>query len=274
LINKFALFSTEGVSKIEIKFCSLASGSKGNCHLLKTEDTNILIDLGLTLKDLEARLNLLGLKSSDIDGVIVSHEHSDHIKGIGPFSRRFGAPIFVNYPTLKAATEKLGKVKNIHEFDSAEKFEINDLVITPFSTSHDAADPVGFTISVYDKKIGIATDMGIATNLVKTHLKACDILVVESNHDYELLMNGPYPWFLKQRIRGRQGHLSNIDALELINEVVTEKTEHIILAHMSETNNAEAKVVSSVIDHYNKTKGASINFALTNQYHPAAMVMI
>ncbi len=255
-----------------MKFCSLASGSKGNCHLLQTAESKILIDIGLSLKDLTARLERISLTPDQIDAVIITHEHSDHIKGLGVFSRKIGADIYLNYPTLKSAESKLGKVRNLHEFDSAEPFRINELEISPFSVSHDAADPVGFTITADDKKAGLATDMGIVTNLVRNALSDCDILLVESNHDYEQLMNGPYPWHLKQRIRSRHGHLSNVDAFELINEIVTEKTRHIVVGHLSETNNNESHVYRDLIEPYKSNENSDLLFVIANQYRPAAVV--
>jgi phosphoribosyl 1,2-cyclic phosphodiesterase len=237
---------------------------------LQTKKSKILIDLGISLKDLESRLNLIGVAADEIDAVLVSHEHNDHIKGVGPLSRRYGTNIYINYPTLQKSMHKIKRI-NAHEFDSAEKFAINDLTITPFSVSHDAADPVGFTFAAYGKKIGIATDLGVATNLVKANLKDCDMLIVESNHNSKMLMKGPYPWHLKQRVRSRQGHLSNEAALELINEVVCEKTRHVFFAHMSEINNTKDKVHSDIIDLYGKMDRNNLKFTITNQAKPAAV---
>lgn len=263
--------SNQGVCKIKVRFCSIASGSKGNCYYLETKSSKILIDIGISLKELKARLSLIGVDINDINAALVSHEHGDHTRSVGSFSRSLDKSVYVNYPTLKAVPETM-RFKNVHEFDSAEPFMISDLLITPFSVSHDAADPVGFTISVEGKKIGIATDLGVATNLVKTNLSDCDILIIESNHDHDLLINGPYPWHLKQRIRSRHGHLSNDDAIELINEVVCDNTTHVFLAHLSETNNDEAKAYQNVMNNYKNGTERPIEFIVTNQYRPAAIV--
>jgi phosphoribosyl 1,2-cyclic phosphodiesterase len=240
---------------------------------LQTEESKILIDLGLSLKDLERRLALIGIAPSEIDAVLISHEHSDHIRGINALTRRFGTKVYINYPTLKEALKKIKKL-NAHEFDSSERFTINDVTVTPFSVSHDAVDPVGFTLSVSDKRIGIATDLGVATNLVRTNLSDCDLLVIESNHDSEMLMNGPYPWFLKQRVRSRHGHLSNEAALNLLSEVAGERTKHVICAHLSETNNNEEKVGSNVVDLYKKKKRSDLKFIITSQVRPAKVVEV
>ena len=229
--------------------------------------------MGLSLRDLEFRLNLLGVKATELDAVLISHEHNDHIRGIGALSRRYGTKVYINYPTLKNAVADTKKI-NAHEFDSAEGFLINEIKVTPFSVSHDAADPVGFTFHVNDKKIAIATDLGVVTNLVRTNLKDCDILVVESNHDQTMLMNGPYPWFLKQRVHGRQGHLSNEDALALIRDVVCEKTKHVLFAHLSEINNNTAKVHDDVINLYKKENGNDLKFTISSQAKPAEVLEI
>ncbi|MFC1856002.1 MBL fold metallo-hydrolase, partial [Thermodesulfobacteriota bacterium] len=242
-------------------------------YLLQSEKSKILIDLGLSMKELEARLSLIGVLPNEIDAVLVTHEHNDHVKGVFPFSRRYGTKVYINYPTIKRTITKMKKVA-VDEFDSAEPFTLNDLKITPFSVSHDAADPVGFAISAGDKKVAIATDLGIVTNLVRTNLMGCDALVIESNHDPDMLMSGPYPWFLKQRVRGREGHLSNEAALELLGDVVCEKTKHVFMAHLSEVNNAEQKVIEDVIKLHKKRDNSDISFTISCQKSTSEIIEI
>jgi phosphoribosyl 1,2-cyclic phosphodiesterase len=220
--------------------CTLASGSKGNSTYVSDGATAILIDAGLSGTEIEKRLNSRNLSAGHLDAVVVSHEHSDHIKAVGVLSRRFKLPVYINR-NAKPALRQLGKIIELRMFDCGATFQINNLILHPFSTSHDAADPVGFTIGQNGTKIGIATDLGIATAMVKEHLKSCALLILESNHDPDMLAEGPYPWPLKQRIKSRTGHLSNVDSKNLLLELRHDKLEHVILAHLSETNNTPQK---------------------------------
>jgi phosphoribosyl 1,2-cyclic phosphodiesterase len=177
-----------------------------------------------------------------LSAVVVTHEHTDHIHGAGVLSRRYNIPIYINSKTFAAAEKKLGRVDRIHLFECGKPFCIDGLEINPFSISHDAADPLGMTVEfakakIAKAKIGIATDLGIATQLVKQHLHGCTLLYLEANHDPGMLNAGPYPWYLKQRVKGRTGHLSNQDAATLVAEVKTDSLAHVILAHLSEQNN-------------------------------------
>jgi phosphoribosyl 1,2-cyclic phosphodiesterase len=175
--------------------------------------------------------------------MIVSHEHADHVRGVGILSRRFDLPVYLSAKTRPEASLTLGKIQEIRSFECGQPFNVNTLDIHPFSTAHDAEDPAGFTISRNGRKIGIATDLGIATAMVKQNLKGCDLLILEANHDPDMLMNGPYPWPLKQRIKGRTGHLSNQASGALLSELKHDKLQHVILAHLSETNNTPAKAM-------------------------------
>ncbi len=223
-----------------LSLCMLASGSRGNAIFVTDGATSILIDAGLSGKEIERRMGVAGLCPSTLSAIFVTHEHSDHIKGVGVLSRRYQLPVYITDPTLSAAPQ-LGKLHAIEPMQCGETFSLNGFQVHPFSISHDAADPVGFTIQCGDTKIGIATDLGIATGVVKEHLKGSDLLVLEANHDPDLLLNGPYPWPLKQRIKSRSGHLSNHDAKELLSEIQHETLQHVVLAHLSEENNTPEK---------------------------------
>jgi len=189
------------------------------------------------MRETRSRLGLIGVGLEDIDAIVVSHEHIDHVRGVGPISRAFGTPVYMSSPTLRSAAGLIGEGVDIREFESGSVFSIGGMYIEPFSTSHDAADPVGFTVQAGGRKLGIATDLGYASHLVIERLKGCGMLVIESNHDPVMLKNGPYPWNVKQRVSGRDGHLSNSDAARLVSELLHPGLERVLLAHMSQTNN-------------------------------------
>jgi len=224
----------------------LASGSRGNATYISDDRTAILIDAGLSGVEIQRRMARKGLDPNNLDAILVSHEHADHIHGVGVLSRRFGLRVYINDGTRQASGSALGKLTGICPFSCGHAFAIGSLAIHPFSISHDAEDPAGFSISCNGAKVGVATDLGIATGVVKTHLKACDILILEANHDPQMLIDGPYPWPLKQRIRGRSGHLSNDDTALLLETLQHDRLAHVILAHLSEENNTPEKARQAV----------------------------
>jgi phosphoribosyl 1,2-cyclic phosphodiesterase len=187
--------------------------------------------------EIASRLGSLDVDPSSLDGVIVTHEHSDHLSGAGIISRRFGFPLHITPSTHQAATRRLGKIPQPVYYNSGDPFKIGDLTLEPFSVPHDAVDPVGLLISDGSIRVGIVTDLGYVTNLVREKLRGCDCLVLESNHDPELLRIGPYPWELKRRVRGRHGHLSNDEAASLLSDLVHEEMKLVVLAHISQKNN-------------------------------------
>ncbi|MCG6909678.1 MAG: MBL fold metallo-hydrolase [Deltaproteobacteria bacterium] len=229
-----------------LSICMLASGSKGNAIYISDGATSLLVDAGLSGVEIERRLRSHGLDPRDIDALIISHEHADHTRGAGILSRRFHLPVYISEKTKRGAAATIGKIDDIRPFRCGQPFCVNTLDVYPFSIAHDAEDPAGFTIERNGRKIGIATDLGIATNMVKQHLKGCDLLILEANHDPEMLMSGPYPWPLKQRIKSRTGHLSNQASGELLYELKHDSLQHVILAHLSETNNTPDKVLREV----------------------------
>jgi phosphoribosyl 1,2-cyclic phosphodiesterase len=226
--------------------CILASGSKGNAIFISSGDTSLLIDAGLSGIEIDRRLRSRGLDPKNLDAILVSHEHSDHIQGVGVLSRRYKLPVYINSKTRRSAVSRLGDLFDFKKFECGSMFTINDLSIHPFSISHDAQDPCGFTINQNGTKIGIATDLGIATSMVKAHLQGCTLLILEANHDEQMLINGPYPWPIKQRIKSRTGHLSNEASKTLLNELQHDGLKHVMLAHLSETNNTPQKAVNEV----------------------------
>jgi phosphoribosyl 1,2-cyclic phosphodiesterase len=226
--------------------CSVASGSKGNAVYISDGETSVLFDAGISGIDIEKRMASRGISPGDIDAIVVSHEHIDHIRGVGVLSRRYKIPVYMNAGTSEAAAPVVKTLHREETFSCGRKFSINRLTVHPFSISHDAADPAGFTISFDGLKIGLATDLGIATGMVKQHLRDCDLLFIEANHDVKMLEDGPYPWSVKQRIKSRGGHLSNEDSKLLLAELKHEKLKHVVLGHLSETNNTPEKALSQV----------------------------
>lgn len=236
----------EGSGDDGASLCLLASGSKGNAIYVSDGDTAILVDAGLSGIEIERRMASRNLNPADLDAIVVSHEHDDHVRGVGVLSRRYGLPVYITEKTRAAASAQLKTLKKPVAFDCGVPFEINTLKIHPFSISHDAADPAGFTIAVRQKKIGIATDLGVVTAMVRHHLQSCHALILEANHDPDMLLSGPYPWHLKQRVHGRSGHLSNIDSRMLLEQIGHEDLEHVILAHLSEINNTPDKAAAEI----------------------------
>jgi phosphoribosyl 1,2-cyclic phosphodiesterase len=221
----------------------LASGSKGNAIFVSDGLTAILIDAGLSGAEIERRMKSRQLSPESLDAIVVSHEHADHIRSVGVLSRRFNLPVYISRKTEAAAASHLGKIQDVRYFEVGTGFSVGEMCIHPFSVSHDAEDPAGFAIRQNGKKIGIATDLGIATAMVKEHLKGCDVLVIEANHDPAMLITGPYPWPLKQRVRDRTGHLSNEASANLLAEINHDRLSHVVLAHLSETNNTPEKAI-------------------------------
>lgn len=216
-----------------IGFCPLASGSKGNCVYLGLPKTKILIDIGISYKDVVARLGEIGVDISEIDAILITHEHMDHIEGLKTLIGKVEIPVFVNSETAKGIYLNLKVMPNFKIFTTDETFEFKDLVIHPFSIQHDTLDPVAFVIKAGEKKIGICTDLGFVTTLVRKNLENCDYLYVEANHDINMLFSSRRPEALKKRISGRQGHLSNIECVDLIRSVFHPKLKHVFLAHLS-----------------------------------------
>lgn len=226
------------------ELCVLASGSRGNAVYVSDGHHAVLFDAGLSGREIERRLRSRGLQPDSLRAIVVSHEHSDHVQGVGVLSRRWQLPVYISRKT--AAGTAVGRLHRCVHFECGTGFQIDTLRIHPFSLSHDAADPSGFTIGVNGWKIGIATDLGCVTAMVRHHLAGCRALVLEANHDPDMLLTGPYPWPLKQRIRSRTGHLSNSDCGVLLGELRHEGLHQVVLAHLSETNNTPEKAFQTV----------------------------
>jgi len=222
----------------------LASGSKGNCTLVSSSGTRLLIDAGLSCRELLRRLLACGQDPCAIDAVLITHEHSDHIGGLRVLARRLKIPVYITGATYQAYQKGVRDcagnrvaLERREMFCSGTAFQIGDITVTPFTIPHDAIDPVGFTFRSDGIKVGICTDLGYMPASVRDHLRGCHVLMIESNHDLELLRGGPYPWSVKQRVMSRVGHLSNDALADFLTSDYDGGAEFVILAHLSEQNN-------------------------------------
>ncbi|PKM50711.1 MAG: ribonuclease Z [Firmicutes bacterium HGW-Firmicutes-7] len=221
--------------------CSIASSSSGNCIYIGDENTHLLIDVGISGKKIAEGLSLLDVSPQDLKGILITHEHSDHIKSLGIMARRFSIPIYATKDTWNELLtySKLGKIDpSLHiEITADISFQIDDICIHPFNTSHDAVNPVCYTFTKNNKKISIATDLGCYNDYIKEKLVHSNVLFIEANHDIKMLEVGKYPYFLKQRILSDLGHLSNEMSGKLISELIHKDLKHVILGHLSQENN-------------------------------------
>ena len=245
-------------------FCPLASGSKGNSIYLGTEKSKILIDAGLSAKALIQRLAQLNVDIADIDAILISHEHSDHIQGLKVLAYRMGIPVLANTETAKGIVATFHDCPKFKIFSTGETFEFGDLEIHPFSIQHDTLDPVAFTVKTGALKMGFCTDLGFVTSLVANQLRDCDYLYIEANHQPSMVHASPRPMVYKQRVLGRSGHLSNEACGGLLSQVAHPGLKHVHLAHLSsECNSPEVamKVVGDIL----AEKGISLDMCVAPQ---------
>lgn len=218
-----------------LNVCALASGSKGNSVFLDGPDGALLVDAGLSAREIVKRIHTVGGDPARIKAILVTHDHTDHTRGVRVLAKRLSIPVIGTRGTLETAG--LCEAAIVSHIRPGKEFQAAGFIVHPFSLPHDASDPVGFVLSVAGTRVGIATDLGCATALVQTRLQECDFLFLESNHDEKMLMEGPYPWFLKQRIRSRMGHLSNEASAGILAELIHGGLRGVVLAHLSEMNN-------------------------------------
>ena len=260
----------------------LASGSKGNSTIVASSTTRILVDAGLSCRELIKRMRIAGEDPASLDAILITHEHQDHVQGLAVTARKLGIPVYLTEPTHRAwvrwltprkrttyaewleqrrhaanqptpepdaeeasaVEESLSEPANdpaalpaVEYFQSGSSFRIGDIAVMPFTTPHDAVDPVGFVFEVEAARVGLATDLGYIPSNLHVHLRRCDVLMLESNHDLEMLRDGPYPWSVKQRVMSRVGHLSNDAASEFLARSYDGQAAYVVLAHLSESNN-------------------------------------
>ncbi len=223
-----------------MRFSVLGSGSRGNSVYIESGETSILIDAGFSGKELEKRLACIDRNLSQVRALCITHEHNDHICGAGIISRRHKIPVYINEGTFEAGCKKMGTLYDTKTFTTGESLQVGELAIRSFRVSHDTADPVGFVISNGTKSLGYCTDTGKTSHLIAQRLHSCHGVILEFNHDLQLLKLGPYPLPLQQRVRSSRGHLSNDDAGSFLSQLMGGTVREVVLAHLSEKNNTVA----------------------------------
>jgi phosphoribosyl 1,2-cyclic phosphodiesterase len=231
---------------VAVRVVPLASGSSGNATLVEFGNTRILVDAGVSSLGLVRRLEALHVAPSSLAAILLTHEHHDHAQGLERFSRRHRVPAATTPEALEALNLSPSHLAGWFPFEPGASFEIETVRVSAFSVPHDAANPVGFVLEAEGVRVGIVTDLGHATTLVVERLRGCDVLMVEANHDDRMLVAGPYPWHLKQRVGGRMGHLSNDEAARLLSAAADERCRAVVLAHLSERNNEPGKARDAV----------------------------
>jgi phosphoribosyl 1,2-cyclic phosphodiesterase len=221
---------------LSVRICVLGSGSRGNSTLIATERTRLLVDAGFSRKETYRRLASIGERADGFDAIVISHEHSDHINGLQSLALDLRVPIYIS-DTTRDVIRWDPRVNAFEEIAAGKRLSIGDIEVTPFAIPHDAADPVAFTFEMQGIKLGVVTDLGYIPEVVKQRVQGCHCLVFESNHDLEMLKVGPYPWYVKQRVMGRHGHLSNAATAEFLGGEFDGAAQVLVLAHLSENNN-------------------------------------
>lgn len=233
-----------------LELCAIASGSSGNCICVGSDHTHVLIDAGVSGKKIENGLNEIDLKTSEMQGILVTHEHIDHIAGLGVLARRYGIPIFATEKTVDAIlhTKSVGKIDEdlFQVIHPGRRFSIGDLVFHPIGISHDAADPVAYKVLYEEKSVAVVTDLGNYNQAIVDELQGLDALLLEANHDVKMLQMGIYPYPLKQRILGDRGHLSNERSGQLLCELLHDDFKSVVLGHLSKENNYEELAYEAV----------------------------
>ena len=261
-----------------LKFCSLYSGSSGNSLFVQSNNTKLLIDCGTSAKKIENALESIDIDITDIDAILVTHEHSDHVQGLGTISKKHDIPVFANFETWNAMKTQKDKISNsnIKIFENDTEFQIGNLQIFPFSTPHDAANPCGFSICNGTKKISIATDLGHITENIYTNIKDSKFMLLEANYEPEILKVSNYPYALKQRIAGPHGHLSNIDAGQTVSNLFGKELKEVMLGHLSKENNFPEMAYKTVLEQliHNNIDTNDIKISVASRFNPSSTITI
>ena len=265
-----------------MEFCSIASGSSGNCTFVQTQETALLVDAGITCKRITDGLHSIDRDPSELDGILITHEHSDHIQALGVLSRKYHIPMYATPGTIEYLmhAKSLGKVdpELFHMITPDNRFEIGDITIEPFRISHDAAEPAGYRMTDGKRSFAVATDMGCYDDYIIDHLKGLNAILLEANHDVNMLQVGPYPYPLKMRILGQRGHLSNETAGALLCEILGDDMNTIILGHLSKENNYEALCYATVTGEItmgdNPYKAEDFRISVADRSHPSELYAV
>ncbi|MFT4343371.1 MAG: MBL fold metallo-hydrolase [Candidatus Woesearchaeota archaeon] len=255
----------------KISIAAIASGSNGNCYYVGTNEGSLLVDIGITYKQLMHRSKELGIDLKTIRGILISHEHSDHVRGITRTAKALNVPVYVTRKTLNEGKLIIDK-KHIEFFEPNQKFSIGSIIIDPFSKNHDASEPCSFVITKENKNIAILTDIGHPCKNVIERIKDADIAFLETNYDETMLQNGKYPYHLKKRVAGKKGHLSNYEAALLILEHATPRLKTILLSHLSENNNTPELAYNTVTQIIKERKDLTIETIVTSREAPSQII--
>ena len=255
-----------------MRFSVLASGSEGNACYVETAHTRVLVDAGLSCRELIRRLKLVEVNPETLNALVVTHEHTDHVKGAGPLARLLDIPVYMNNATLRRSMRILGNLSSPMAIHTGQTITINDLAIETFTKCHDAVDPMGLVLSSDGARLGLITDLGRSSNLVEDRLRGCHALIMEFNHDQHMLEEGPYPWEVKKRIRGPEGHLSNQQAGELLGAVAHKDLRLVIMAHLSRVNNDELRAFKEAKKALVSRGLDDTRLLISRQDHPISIV--
>jgi phosphoribosyl 1,2-cyclic phosphodiesterase len=256
---------------VPVRLTILGSGSSGNCAYLETAEARILIDAGFSLRQIRQRLATIGRVPENLTGILITHEHSDHVLGLARLTEQLGIPVYCNRATAEAIHYQLRINLKPRLFATGATFELGDVLVDTFSVPHDAQDPVGFLLRTDAGNVGFLTDLGHATKLVLERVRKAHALVLESNHDIKLLQESPHrPWSLKQRILGRHGHLSNEAAADAAEEVVSAELRHLYLGHLSRECNRPDLARRVMGERLQKIGATHVALEVTSQAHPMA----
>lgn len=260
------------------EICTLASGSKGNCTYISSGDTSLIVDEGLSVKELKLRAEKRGIDLSSVSAVLVTHEHYDHVKGLEQFSCESGARVYMPltcYETMRARGERLTRYEHVDGFETG--FDVGDIRVEPFRLPHDARYTVGYRLSDGKNDIAIATDLGYVSDNTLSRLSGCKAVIIESNHDKLMLEKGRYPFPLKMRIAGKTGHLSNDDSAAIAAQLVAGGTERILLAHLSEDNNTPElafETTKEQLERHGIREGDDVVLDVAYQYRPSEIIRL
>lgn len=251
-----------------LNFSVISSGSRGNCTYIESPKAKVIIDSGISQKELAVRLKIIDRSPENLDAIFMTHEHSDHLKGIGPLARKFGIPVYSTFGAHEAGKKVIGNISDWRFFKPLDRITINDLEMEAYPTPHDAAEPVGFVARCNGFTLGQATDLGCLTPMIFEKMASADALLLEANHDVEMLEVGPYPWSLKQRVKSDSGHLSNKACAELVSKVSHDALRILVIMHISEKNNHPDIVKVTVKP---CIKNSKTRFVIAEQSRPTEM---